>query len=594
MRRLNKQQLFGLTAIPFFLWFIAAAIVFYKERVFYIDSAAQLFEMLLSGNLEIYVSRYSMFLNQLLPLGLIKLHAPISIVAIGYSVSMPIITATASYLCLFRWKNLEAAFAILFSAALAQHTFFHAISETMLLVPYGCMFYAACANQLVIDRVNFFGYLSVFCCLLLAFFIHPVSIFFISYVFWVLWLRNGRIVILKLWPYALGFVCLFVAKILIGKLSGATAHDDSFISQLGVNIKDISEIGSFASTISFTHLIRPMLWPILILFAFSILLGLYRKRWKSTFGTAGFILVFFLITLLIYRAGDSLIGMERAFLPLAFLVVIGAKEIINSRAFVIAPVLIVFLGFNNIHRALPDYSIRIDHMLSWLEDTNKLNASKYYCQLESDVANEMKVTWGTSIETMLLSEVIYNKTVTIYCHPESVEKSLLLSNREAIPYTPFNQVLDDAHINSTNYFESHGKLYPLLPHNIALHFEGKLSQNGLYSSQNGMVLSKSVDNWEEKKLVVETTNPYQNVVEFALPAYAAINSRASLSPGGTLVIDAGEAGYVQKTNETKEWEDFSIQLKTSDSAVNAILYIHNGTDSTVFAKEISYTIHVQE
>tara|TARA_R110001592_G_scaffold307299_2_gene580960 strand:- start:506377 stop:508179 length:1803 start_codon:yes stop_codon:yes gene_type:complete len=596
-RRLNKRQLFGLSALPFFIWFIVAAGVFYKERVLYIDSAAQLFEMLLSADFEIYVSRYSMAINQFLPWLLINFNAPIHLVAIGYSLAMPIITCIAFYLCLFRWKNIVSAFAIILSAALAQHTFFHAISETMLLVPYASMFYASCRHHIKKEKSKTVFFIEAIILLLLAMFIHPVSVFFIAFVFWNAWLRDGKKAIKKLWPVALVFAAVFVGKMLMSRFSNATSHDDGFVSQLGENVADILMIGSFPSSISFVHLIQPMLWPVLLLMAVGILIALVKKQYKSTLGNALFIAAFFLVTLLIYRQGDSLIGMERAFLPLAFMGVVMASGFIiscvKSRILTIAfPILIVVLSVTNIHRALPDYEQRQVLLAKSLQKTNQLKAQKFYWKPSETEQHQLLSNWALSIESLLLSQINHQKCMVLFSNANSVDSLLVTSNEPAIPYTSFQTMMYDDQINSSNYFTIGGKVYPFISETKSFSFSGMRTDFGLFCSNDQSLLSKSKDNWRDDKLLVTADNPYQNVVEIAMLPLSEVHFSAYVSPGATIVVDGKKAGFGHATNETNAWKEISVNFEAPDSAVNVLMYAYNNADSTVYFKDLSYTIHV--
>src|SRR6187431_2900802 len=84
------------------------SILLYKQRVIYVDSALQVFEMINANTFSIYVERYSMILSQLLPVILIKSDAPLYAILMGYSFSGVLIHFICFILCFYAFKNKES------------------------------------------------------------------------------------------------------------------------------------------------------------------------------------------------------------------------------------------------------------------------------------------------------------------------------------------------------------------------------------------------------------------------------------------------------------------------------------------------------
>ena len=78
------------------------AVVWAYARVFYIDSAYQLFDIINTGTFSVNDGRYAMVISQLLPLLCLKLHLPLPVIAVAYSLSFVLLDLKLLYL-LVNW-----------------------------------------------------------------------------------------------------------------------------------------------------------------------------------------------------------------------------------------------------------------------------------------------------------------------------------------------------------------------------------------------------------------------------------------------------------------------------------------------------------
>lgn len=160
-----------------FLLLLVMSVVLAKERVLFVDSAAQLFELIQRGTFVIYDHRYTMAVTQLLPLAGIKLGLPMPMLVVLYSLSAPLLAYLAFLLLAYCVKDLRLALLLLLPMLCLRHTFFHAISETFSMMIYATLLLALLRHR----RNTVLHAVGIFLCTLACVFMHPIGIFFVLF-----------------------------------------------------------------------------------------------------------------------------------------------------------------------------------------------------------------------------------------------------------------------------------------------------------------------------------------------------------------------------------------------------------------------------
>ena len=119
------------------------ALVFWKERAFFMDAGFQLFNLVNEGHIQVYHYRFITAVPQVLPWLLLKLHAPLWMLGLSYSLAYVLFYATAWWLLVERLKNERMGWVLtaLFTF-IALDSFYHIQSEfylglTLLLLLFG-------------------------------------------------------------------------------------------------------------------------------------------------------------------------------------------------------------------------------------------------------------------------------------------------------------------------------------------------------------------------------------------------------------------------------------------------------------------------
>jgi hypothetical protein len=81
------------------------AVVYYKERALFIDSSYVLFNIVNKGELMIQENRFGSFITQIIPFMCAKLHLPMSVILISYTISFNVFYLLVISILVFRFRQ---------------------------------------------------------------------------------------------------------------------------------------------------------------------------------------------------------------------------------------------------------------------------------------------------------------------------------------------------------------------------------------------------------------------------------------------------------------------------------------------------------
>ena len=516
----NNKALYSLK-ISGLLYMVATfvmAIYYLQERTFYIDSGAQIFGMILSDNFDIFVNRYSMYVHQFLPMTAIWLGAPLVVVALLYSLATPIITLVCLYLCLYTFKNIEAAFAIIITGVLSAFTFFHGISESMQLMPYAAVFYASLHSYLRKQSVAKFLFTTVV--LLLTYFIHPASVLLLGFAFLIVFLDK-----FKYWkvllPFVITLVVVFLGKTILTLTGVIAAHDSGFFKQLLGNIKSLPHLFSFRLWMQFVERFFKLYALLFALGIIGLIVRLRRKDYLHTALESAAILLVFIITMLMYKDGDFEIGV----IPFAFFVALFVRKELERLAnssvmYLTALIPIVFIG--NTVRAGSSMLSRSEFINTYINLAQDAEGKKFYISPTPEELKNFDLQWGLAIESILRSSLLSSsETVTLYPNTQLIVPIVLDKVEPVFNHVPWWPHRYDDELNRTGYFELSGITAPLINWSIVdtITFTGALKTNA------GQVIS------DDKRVIVLSSDLW-------------VNNNDTVNTSLNLALPSGEKGFV--------------------------------------------------
>jgi hypothetical protein len=396
------------------------SLIFYKERVLYVDPGQQLFQMINDGSFIIYNSRFSMAINQAFPLLFIKLGLPLRYIVIAYSMSFVIVYYLCYLIAVYGFKNIPAGLGIAFAPIIIRLAFGHSISEAWLAVVYSAVFYAILSDYARWKNKGpgflILYYFFIILVIAINYFIHPITLFTLSFSIGFVYFhkkefRNPHIYIIS------GIVVLMYA----GKfLFPGDPHDESFF--VGIKKADqylpqllhLPMIKYFLFAFWSTYV-----YPVFLLIL-TIVLYIRNRSFIVPIYLVGFCLIYLIIASLAFYVPDAHANVESRFIPMIFFIVVPLIEIIRKGKngvfiYLLIPVLICsYISLVNL--VVKVHTKRINLYKQVLTESEKYPGRKFYIKLPTNKYHAVN-TWGSAAETLLLSSMEgkeHSRTILFY------------------------------------------------------------------------------------------------------------------------------------------------------------------------------------
>lgn len=426
----NKYLLLGHLC---FLVLLILAAKYANVRVLLTDSAYQVFYDINHPGMLINDSRYSMVLTQILPWIAIHLHFPLKLVIISYSVSFILVGYACWLITAYLMRQRQAATLMLFVLLAIGGTFLHCISESFQLMFYVPMLYAwMCQGERLKvkgERLKIFTYYIILAILVaLAFFIYPMSVFYILFAVGFRLLKEGKPCLDK--P-AIATAALLLAFIALYWLIGASGHDSEFVPTLPVIFDSLLHFFSLGSFGTFLFMF-PRLYLVPTVLLVLTLIGYARgKQWWKFWYLLGYAVVFLVAACIIYQTGDSPISRERYFIPLFFIV--GLPFLVDELprfsqrqewiGFVVFIALIIF-AFGRIMHYVHKYEPRLEAITEVSQLAEKQGQHKLLVTRSTAEEVFPEDIWGLALESMLFTaQQGPEHTVTIYKEEDDFDRT---------------------------------------------------------------------------------------------------------------------------------------------------------------------------
>ena len=412
------------------------AVFFANERVLLTDSAYQIFYDINNGGMLINDSRYSMVLTQLLPWLAIHLHLPLRLVVISYSVSFVLVGYTCWLVTAYGMKQHNAATLMLFVLLAIGGTFLHCISESFQLMFYVPMLYAwMCKGD---DKKAFTYYAVLALFVALAFFIYPMSVFYILFAVGFRLFKGDNAFRFTLASKqitlnrpALITLALLALYIILYWLIGPSGHDSEFVPTWDVVRQSLLHFSSLGSFTVFRNLFLQLYLVPILLLALTLLGYIRSRRWRKALFVGGYAIAFFVSSCIIYQVSDSLISRERYFIPLFFIVGLAFLEdelprftLWQQRCFYVAFIALMALSFVRIHHYVRLYQPRMEAIAEVTRQADTQGQHKLIVTRSNAEQLFPLDIWGLALGSMLYSaQQGPEHTVTIYKEEDDFDRS---------------------------------------------------------------------------------------------------------------------------------------------------------------------------
>ncbi len=462
----STEKIYRLIGHASFAVLLVYGLIFFMERTLYIDSAYQLFAMVNKEGFEIFDGRYSMFLSQLLPLAAIKLGLPLWVVLVSYSLSFFLMFYLAWWICVYRLKNVGAGIVINLIVFLVADAFVHGISETWQVIVFSSLLYAWTefgeSNEKKVNVPVFYGVATLLIAILFG--LHPGSILLILFVFGLQYFDKKAFKSLRYYLLAgISFLPFFIKMMMTKSGSREGKFYDNF-KELGTDIFRLGELNSVK------FFCRGEYFVIIALLIVVLIILILRREYLK----AGFILVanflFWFITSIAFKQGDSYLAMYSRYMPLILTVGLPfVLEVVCRESFQLPKIILVLVliisGYVRIAKITKrTYTKRQRYIGALLHEGTVSGANKVYVHADSLDRSTLLVPWGIALETTMMTSLWSpNNTQTLYVENHDELEGINVSERQFLSVPWWLNAWGEGKIN-TKYFRLKKESYSKLNH----------------------------------------------------------------------------------------------------------------------------------
>jgi len=382
------------------------AIVFYKERMAFLDSSFILFSILKEGNFAIQVNRFGACLTQIFPLAGSKLGLSLNNIMKVYSLGFIVYYFSLFYVCVGVFKKYRFGLCLLlFNVLMVAHTFYWVMNEFIQGIALMIVFFAFLSRM---DETNLkdksWCFLVKILSLLTLAFIHPLLI--IPFAFATVYFYYFRHIERK---SLINSSIIFLVFVVTKNIFFRSAYDSSAMGGLKNFLSLFPNYFSIESNKMFlTYLIYDyyLLIPLLGIIIYYFVKQ--KLKYPLYFIPASFIGYLFLINVS-FKDGPDQFYIESLYLPLSlFLIIPFVFEIIPKLKLNQA---IVGLSFTCLIRVLhiygshQPYSNRVSYLNSILDKTANNPNKKMILATKNMAMDTLMMSWGSPYEFWLLSTI---------------------------------------------------------------------------------------------------------------------------------------------------------------------------------------------
>lgn len=448
-----KKTLLVFSAMVFTALVIVAAVL-YKERVLYVDSAYYAFNMINNEMPLAEHNRYSIYLLQIIPWGMLKCGFAISSVLCMFSVSH-ILVGIVAFILMTRLKQYKAALLLTLLQVLTyRESFFLALNETSILL--------ACV-LLLSAFMNHYGedpdrrlqsFFAFFVCILIALFSHPMAMILCPFVILFNTVEKPGYKRNLFLSASSAFAIALAFRIALSKSS---PYETDLYEQL-MNAPEL--LGNFKNLNSFyfffgsldsnSYFFSIYIIPIFI-FIYTGFIYFRDKNYKSAIFYVTSVIAFWFLIIIMFNRGDGNIFMEKNFTPWVFVCLypLTSFDFKLPRISAVLYISVILYSFIKIAPGGDVYMVRYKLLDDLISKQNSGSTSKLLILDSTIDHSKWQSTWALPYESLLLCKIknLPNTTAKVYHNEEAINKELyrkdIFLGADFFPVLPTKKVLNE-------------------------------------------------------------------------------------------------------------------------------------------------------
>lgn len=411
-----------------FLILLIGAAVFSYERILFADASFILFRLINEGSLQIQEHRYGSFITQGIPLLSARLHLPLPVIVVLYSLSFNLFYLSVALLLLYHFRNTSLSILMAFYFVLfVSDTFFWTNNEVHQGI--GWMFLLFATTFAFSSKETHWApsYLAFVLLSFLTLYTHPLLIFPVSYL-WLFYLAG------KEWSFSrvqtVGFtatlVLIGVSKLLLS--AGPSSHYDADKLYPVTHLSTGSVLSALTSPFAKEVMQRLLAdyWIVPVLFAAGLWETYRKKAYKRLILTICYVGIYFLALCLtfndftaFYTESELMPATLMLTAPFVYYVIPNLRQ----KATVTILIIIFLVRLAYIGHASEKWVERKKWLMSTLQTMEEKQITKAFVFENSQNKKLLMLTWGTPIESIIASSL----------KGDSLQKTFVVEQKENLP-----------------------------------------------------------------------------------------------------------------------------------------------------------------
>jgi hypothetical protein len=397
---------------PLLLSLLAGAVLYYKQRMLFIDAPHVFFRIVNDGHLQIEENRIGSFITQMVPLLGSKLHVPFRLLLILYSACFYFFYLLVVLLLVFKYRNYGLALLFgLYLTLFVSDTYYWPNNEVhqgiaWLMLAFAVNFFTASKNRPLLFTAPLFA-----ASFYLAIWTHPLVMLAAVYLWF--FFRIDK----KYWPYprTVSFVYTGILLLLAflkyyqGRHGGYDSSKIEVVTQFRLH-----KISTVFSSPQFHFIIKSCIsdyWLFVLLFTAGVIGLVWEKKYLLLLWTVAFAAAYLLLVCITFWNFDSgRFYIESEYMPLSIICcapfVYYVLPKFNKKIAVITVILICCIRLGYIYHAAAPFTNRVAVMDKMINKMKEKNLTKVIIpEPVPGLDSALIMNWGAPVESIFLSKL---------------------------------------------------------------------------------------------------------------------------------------------------------------------------------------------
>lgn len=414
---------------------LSGALIFFRQRMFFVDPCFVAFEIINTHALVITEHRYGAFITQIVPLISSLLHFPLPLLLLLYSASFYIFYIGVCFLLIYKFRQYALALLMIFYFTLfVSDVYFWPNNEVHQGIAWMYLFFGLQFNNVSMRQTFWFHATSILT-VFLAIFSHfivmlPLTFLWIFFTMYYDRVKKEK----KSFPI---YSCILLTLMIIKYILGSKGWYDGEKLKGVTHLSPSSIVDAFSSGQLQTlgMLLLTNYWIVILVFVTGMWGVLREKKYALIFLTTGFVIGYLVLVSITFPSAfgrEILFYMESQWMAMAiivatpfvfyFLPVLREKQILGLVAAILL-IRLIYIGFS-----FSQFNERFISLRDHVDALRGSGVTKVLIENTPELKEKYLMNWGLPVESLMFSAMEERAQPVTFKVIEPGEKDLISSD----------------------------------------------------------------------------------------------------------------------------------------------------------------------